>query len=174
MSKELKVLNKTLPCNTCNAGCCGSFPLGTRDFATIFAYLKTLPIDEVKRLADQKREDFDCCFLDKETFRCGVYPARPLVCDLYGHAPSLTCDYLPESTGKMTDAEMALTMTLNVMDQEYCCHSGGTHVANMVKAIHSKVYSEDHPLMKSQLPPSIDGPKPLLWSELLSRLYPSP
>lgn len=121
---EFKILNQSLPCASCKSECCGSFPLGTQDFKKIVKHLSAKSDAELNRLQAAKRSQLDCCFLDTENWRCGVYEVRPLVCDLYGRTPVLACNHLPKSTMEFTEGQALAMMTFDVLDQDYKCHSG--------------------------------------------------
>lgn len=55
-----------------------------------------MPQAEQKRLAAQKRRKIDCKFLDKENYRCAVYPVRPWVCEAFGRVEKMRC---PKASG---------------------------------------------------------------------------
>ena len=87
---------ETLPCSSCTALCCGPVTLTADRLKKIRAYIEAMPLKERKRLAGQKREPFDCGFLDKQNHRCAVYPVRPWVCEAFGRVEGLQC---PKVTG---------------------------------------------------------------------------
>ena len=84
-------LNKSFPCSSCTALCCGPVALSRDRLEKIFAYLRTMPKAERKRLAKQKRDSLDCGFLDKANHRCSIYPVRPWVCETFGRVKGMKC-----------------------------------------------------------------------------------
>lgn len=81
----------------------------------ILAYLKGLPRKEIKRLWRQKRDGYDCQFLDVETNRCSVYQLRPPVCQVFGYAPGLQC---PHATGPVLVKIMSFAEARAKMEAE--------------------------------------------------------
>src|SRR5262252_849047 len=70
-----------LPCASCTAMCCGPVPISESRVQQIHEHLRTMPAEERQRLAKQERGELDCHFLDKENYRCAIYPVRPWVCE---------------------------------------------------------------------------------------------
>ena len=50
-----------------------------------------MPAEERRRLAKQERGELDCGFLDKDNYRCTIYPVRPWVCEAFGRVDGLVC-----------------------------------------------------------------------------------
>jgi Fe-S-cluster containining protein len=72
--------------------CCGPVAITPARLEVIRDYLlTTMPRHEKRRLAMQQRHKLDCGFLDKETHRCTIYPARPWVCEAFGRTEGLEC-----------------------------------------------------------------------------------
>jgi Fe-S-cluster containining protein len=98
------------PCNGCTAcrhRCTAGIPLTRSEYDAIRDYLAR--IDPVRRdaiLAQDKERPWPgaegeatytaCRFFDVPTGLCGIYPARPLICRLFGHV-----DWLPCPIGKI-------------------------------------------------------------------------
>lgn len=69
------------------------------EFHNIVLYLRTCDPDRVSRVLEQEKrvvwfEDIlreACLFYDVVHRGCIVYPARPLICRLFGHVPWLPC-----------------------------------------------------------------------------------
>jgi len=80
-----------LPCASCTALCCGPVAITAARLELIREHLRSMPHDERKRLAKQKRETIDCGFLDKEKHQCAIYPVRPWLCEIFGRAEGLPC-----------------------------------------------------------------------------------
>jgi hypothetical protein len=70
-----------------------------QEFEAIIAHLRTLDPDKVRRVLQQEKhvpwfEDIarECClFLNTVSQECLIYPARPLVCRLFGRVEWLPC-----------------------------------------------------------------------------------
>ncbi len=79
--------------------CTDGIVISAFELQRIRAYLRELPPAQVLRvLAQEKRHPWGeeasytaCLFLDVETERCLVYPARPLICRLFGRVRHLPC-----------------------------------------------------------------------------------
>ena len=80
-----------LPCSSCTAMCCGPVPIYEGRLQQIHEHLRAMPESERRRLAKQDRDELDCGFLDKDTYRCTIYPARPWVCEVFGRVAGLEC-----------------------------------------------------------------------------------
>jgi Fe-S-cluster containining protein len=81
-----------LPCASCTAMCCGPVPISGARFTRIIEHLRgTVSAGERKRLAIQERGELDCRFLDKESYRCTIYPIRPWVCEAFGRVEGMQC-----------------------------------------------------------------------------------
>jgi uncharacterized protein len=80
--KKLKVL----PPMKCDAGCgdcCGIVPVTTTEFNAIERYIKE------KGITPTATTDGTCPLYQEGT--CSVYPVRPLICKVFGHAEDLPC-----------------------------------------------------------------------------------
>ena len=80
-----------LPCSSCTAMCCGPVPIPAARLPKIREHLNALPAEERRRLAKQERGELDCGFLDKDNYRCTIYPVRPWVCEAFGRVDGLVC-----------------------------------------------------------------------------------
>ena len=86
-------------CHECAMRCTSGVPITKREFEAIVDYLRSLDFEEVRRVLDQEKvtqwfEDItrECCiFLDMKSKMCLVYPARPLICRLFGKVEWLPC-----------------------------------------------------------------------------------
>jgi hypothetical protein len=74
--------------------CCGPVSITPPRLVKIREHLRTMPAAERKRLAKQKRDELDCGFVDKNTYRCTIYPVRPWVCEAFGRTEGLVCPKL--------------------------------------------------------------------------------
>lgn len=90
------------PCNGCHEcalRCTAGVQMLRREFDEIIAYLRTLELELVQRVMEQSKEvqwfeevfSEACLFLDLKTNNCLVYPARPLICRLFGAVEWLPC-----------------------------------------------------------------------------------
>jgi hypothetical protein len=80
-----------LPCSSCTAMCCGPVPISEARLGKIYKHLSAMPAEERGRLAKQERGYLDCGFLDKENYRCTIYPIRPWVCEAFGRVEKMVC-----------------------------------------------------------------------------------
>ena len=86
-------------CHECALRCSSGLQITRSEFEAILAHLKTLDPDRVRRVLEQEKtvpwfEDIfrECClFLDMVKQECLVYPARPLICRLFGRVEWLPC-----------------------------------------------------------------------------------
>lgn len=86
-------------CTRCATRCTDGIDLSFPEFARLLDYLQRLPSATVERVLRQQKQlpwgeeatVAMCPFLDMESQRCLVYPARPLICRLFGFAPWLPC-----------------------------------------------------------------------------------
>jgi Fe-S-cluster containining protein len=77
------------------------FQVTREEYLRLKEYWESLPVEERERLGGKPRElpwpgapEFSytaCRFRDPENGRCSVYPVRPLICRLFGHAEWLPC-----------------------------------------------------------------------------------
>jgi Fe-S-cluster containining protein len=87
-------------CDHCGTRCTAGITVLRSEYEAVRAELARLPADEVARvLAQEKRQPIPgteetyvaCEFRDVEWRRCLVYPARPMICRLFGHVEWLPC-----------------------------------------------------------------------------------
>lgn len=85
----------TFSCKNCVA-CCGIVPVSLPEMVEIQKFLKKMKPKEIKRLKKQKRDPFQCMFVDTEKQRCSIYEVRPNICRQYGYVKGLACPFHPE------------------------------------------------------------------------------
>jgi Fe-S-cluster containining protein len=88
-------------CDLCGSRCVSGYPLSLFEYRRIRDYLASMDPVEAARLEAQVKEvpwpgepeiTYQACrFRDVERGRCGIYPARPLVCRIFGHVEWLPC-----------------------------------------------------------------------------------
>lgn len=91
-------------CDECGARCVAGVPLLQPEFEALRAWVDGPHGDRARRVAAQpKRLPYPgtdaaagafytaCRYRDVERGECAVYPVRPLVCRLFGHAEWLPC-----------------------------------------------------------------------------------
>jgi hypothetical protein len=86
-------------CHECGLRCTTGVQMTRTEFDGIIAYLRKADPDEVQRVLEQEKTVFwfeeiqseACLFYDVTRGGCIVYPARPLVCRLFGHVEWLPC-----------------------------------------------------------------------------------
>ena len=108
-------------CDGCGLRCVDGFGVTRDEWQAAKAYLATLPEAEVTRVLSQEKtvpwpgaEDTGatttyCRFRDLERENCFLYPARPTICRLFGHADWLPCpiekvERVPGDAGVVWDA----------------------------------------------------------------------
>lgn len=99
-------MSKAFTCLNCGA-CYGPIPVMVPELATILDALNQMPDEEVKRLARQKRVRFGCILRDMEHGRCAVYPARPMLCRMFGQYEGAECPNNPTATVYVREAGYA-------------------------------------------------------------------
>ncbi len=80
--KKLKVL-PSMRCDTGCGECCGIVPVTVTEFNAIERYVKE------KGIIPIETKDGTCPLYQEG--RCSVYPVRPLICRIFGHAERLPC-----------------------------------------------------------------------------------
>jgi Fe-S-cluster containining protein len=84
-------------CNPdCKGGCCGVIPFD-KEFIRNNKHLFQVPVTkefEDGTLVAHITEDRKCVFLNRETWLCMVYHARPEICRIFGQNPKLLCPYI--------------------------------------------------------------------------------
>ena len=90
-------------CDDCGTRCIDGFLVTKEEYQTARAYWETLPPEETARIAAQPKtlpwpgaEETGatitlCRYRDNERGQCGIYPARPTICRLFGHTQWLPC-----------------------------------------------------------------------------------
>jgi uncharacterized protein len=88
-------------CDACGARCTAGVPMLHAEFSAIRTYVAGPEGAEARRVERQDRQvpypGVDdvfytvCRFRDVERGRCSIYPARPLVCRVFGHVEWLPC-----------------------------------------------------------------------------------
>lgn len=86
-------------CHECGLRCMAGVQMTRREFQDIIACLREQVPQQVVRVLEQEKhvpwfEDIEtehCLFYDVTKRRCIVYPARPLICRLFGRVEWLPC-----------------------------------------------------------------------------------
>ncbi len=85
-------------CTACAMRCTDGIKISEFEFTRIVEELRALDQLLVRRVLHQEKEQawgemtyLACLFLDISTRLCLIYPARPLVCRLFGQVPHLPC-----------------------------------------------------------------------------------
>lgn len=86
-------------CHECGLRCTSGIQMGKGEFEQIVACLREQDPWQVRRVLEQEKrivwfEDIEteqCLFYDVPKRRCIVYPARPLICRLFGRVEWLPC-----------------------------------------------------------------------------------
>src|SRR5690349_11754636 len=87
-------------CDECGTRCTAGIQVLRSEYEAALAELRRLPAVEVRRVqAQEKRrpipgtdETYAACeFRDVARGRCLIYPARPMICHLFGHVEWLPC-----------------------------------------------------------------------------------
>lgn len=72
--------------------CCGSLiPISKTEDKVIEEYVSNMDIFTKQRLRTQKRDSMTCQFRDNLKRNCAIYPARPIICKLFGVTKDLKC-----------------------------------------------------------------------------------
>jgi hypothetical protein len=79
--------------------CIDGIAMTEAEFLAIVEWLRALPVAQVRRVLTQekRRPWFEettylaCLFIDTDTDLCLIYPARPLICRLFGRIAHLPC-----------------------------------------------------------------------------------
>lgn len=92
----------------CKGECCGIVNMPSALFFAHQESIQKQPKDIIhvpkKRYHDPEivvpiTEDFKCCFLNRETSKCAIYPFRMEVCKIFGVRRELLCSYV-DMTGR--------------------------------------------------------------------------
>jgi len=87
-------------CDQCGTRCTAGIQVLRSEYEAVRAELARLPAAEVARVLHQEKrqpipgteETYVACeFRDVQRGRCLIYPARPLICRLFGHVEWLPC-----------------------------------------------------------------------------------
>ena len=87
-------------CDHCGTRCTAGIQVLRSEYEAARAELARLPAEEVERVLGQEKrlpipgteEQYTACeFRDVEKGRCLIYPARPMICRLFGHVEWLPC-----------------------------------------------------------------------------------
>jgi len=86
-------------CHECGLRCTAGVQMTRPEFERVLAHLRTQDPRQVARVLEQDKnvvwfEDIEteaCLFYDVPKRRCIAYPARPLICRLFGHVEWLPC-----------------------------------------------------------------------------------
>ncbi|SFS42255.1 hypothetical protein SAMN05444972_10258 [Marininema halotolerans] len=89
-----------LPCKGCRGACCGPVPITGPEVKKIKKKIKSMPVKMRNELKNQQRFYGTCIFYDQDNDKCGIYSARPAICDAFGHYANLVCFRKPEAVKK--------------------------------------------------------------------------
>ena len=86
-------------CHECGLRCMAGIQMTQREFERIVEHLRGLDRRQVMRVMEQEKrvvwfeetETEACLFYDVAQQRCIIYPARPLVCRLFGRVEWMPC-----------------------------------------------------------------------------------
>ncbi len=86
-------------CHECGLRCMAGIQMTQQEFGQIVKCLQSQDAKQIRRVLDQDKrvvwfEDIEteqCLFYDVTKRRCIVYPARPLICRLFGRVEWLPC-----------------------------------------------------------------------------------
>jgi Putative zinc- or iron-chelating domain len=121
LETEIRVFTDRIdqsPCNGCDhcgTRCTAGIQVLRREYEAARAELARLPAEEVARVLGQEKrvpipgaeETYTACeFRDTERGRCLIYPARPLICRLFGHVEWLPCPIF--KVGKVVPGAVSL------------------------------------------------------------------
>ncbi|WP_066306865.1 YkgJ family cysteine cluster protein [Bacillus sp. FJAT-29814] len=91
---------ESLPCQGCRGLCCGPVSITEREWKIIKKKVKSMPRLKRQELESQTRFYGTCIFYDMENDKCGIYSARPDVCQKFGYYKGLACFRKPELATK--------------------------------------------------------------------------
>ena len=91
---EMTTQTIAFQCRNCGQ-CCGPVPFTPEDKDRIKNYLMQADIDELARMAKQKRPLPTCQFRDIEKKDCFIHPVRPEICKMQGYYEGLPCPHQP-------------------------------------------------------------------------------
>ncbi|NUS02078.1 MAG: YkgJ family cysteine cluster protein [Nonomuraea sp.] len=106
---QLQELYDSLPTIACQGKCansCGPIDMSTAEHTRIVelgVLIPTFTVEASQRWADQ--EPLHCPALNRQTLKCDVYEARPLICRLWGVADSMPCTYGCQPSRVLSDVE---------------------------------------------------------------------
>jgi hypothetical protein len=102
-------------CTACALRCTDGIKISESEFFRILDELRAGDLRQARRVLEQEKDVpwFEgisyraCLFLDRHTNLCLIYPARPLVCRLFGRVPHLPCP--TEKVPSDLDADRVIT-----------------------------------------------------------------
>ncbi len=104
-----KACSRLIEAGVCHADCCGVLPVSP-EFWEKWRFRAQVPVDRIVRVKGFMfihTSDLRCVFLDRESFKCVIYPARPKICRVYGHLEDLPCPYLRADGTERSEEEIA-------------------------------------------------------------------
>jgi hypothetical protein len=107
--KALQELYDALPTVACQGKCanaCGAIDMSVAEHGRIVELGYLIP-RMTEELAQRWRDDepLHCPALNRQTLRCEVYEARPMICRLWGVADSMPCPHGCKPTRELNDSE---------------------------------------------------------------------
>ncbi len=111
-------MENTLPCTGCRGLCCGPVAITEAELKKIKKKVKTMPRKLRSELENQKRYYGTCIFYDLDQDKCGIYSARPEVCQKFGFHKSLVCFKKPELAVK-EDPSLNRRVPAGVLSVDY-------------------------------------------------------
>lgn len=133
-------VDKFLPPMKCDKGCtecCTFAPSSGGDFESVKKYAERNGITPL-------RQGLRCPFYQNGA--CAVYPARPLICRLYGHVPGMEC---PRGYN--------VNVTLTV-ERKIRIRGGADEIVTGMRMLHELVYSFDE--MNAMVEDALGPPAP--------------
>ncbi|SDN03430.1 hypothetical protein SAMN04488137_3174 [Fictibacillus solisalsi] len=105
-----------LPCQGCKGLCCGPVAITEKELKKIRKRVKSMPGKLRNELEQQTRYFGTCIFYDMEKDRCGIYSARPKVCQQFGYHKELVCFKNP---GLAVDGQPLEHKTIGILSVDY-------------------------------------------------------
>jgi Fe-S-cluster containining protein len=91
---------ETLPCSGCRGLCCGPVSITAKELTKIKKKVKSMPKKIRMDLENQQRYFGTCIFYDQNNDKCGIYSARPEVCQVFGYHQNMVCFRNPSAAVK--------------------------------------------------------------------------
>ncbi|WP_027723848.1 YkgJ family cysteine cluster protein [Tuberibacillus calidus] len=82
---------ESLPCKGCRGLCCGPVPITKDELKKIKKKIQSMPKKLREELKNQPRMPGTCIFYDEKKDGCGIYSARPSICQAFGYYKNLAC-----------------------------------------------------------------------------------